>query len=303
MSTADKRQTIQNYKSDILEARVIANYGDPGLDEDYHFDILSRYIIVMIESCQRVVTSDKYAQMIALVQRPKQLWISTSSQPDGNPANQKRSDDLGNVNVGVAGGFSVNAIPRIYPAYSFGEVIKIRRIKQPLQPPADSMFLSAFTDWSSTWGYGGWHSEGSTLPYFTTDAMKTQLRQKTITPVSGYAGYYMGILFKMQYEAFALTLNLSNSTISQGLTTLFNGTWPYNPAVYSANGGYVFSNDTDRVYLNYAGFEDINAGQKARVTTNECIPMVVTTPNSFPLPSSRAIGSIGYNPTYSPISY
>lgn len=303
-----KRATVQNYESEILEARIIANYGDPGLDEDYHFDILSRYVIVMIESCDRTLTKDKGASMIALVRRPRTLWIDAASVPDGNIANQRRTDYNQNASVGIAGSFSSNGISRIYPAYSFGESIRIRRLANQAQPPSvdpDTFnFQSAFQNWDATsWGYGSWHSEGNTLPYFTTAEMKAQLRQKTILPISGALGFYMGVLFKYQYEAFILALNQGNSALSAGLQAIFNGTWTGNPAVYSANGGYVFTGGIDRIYLNFCGFEDINMGGKARVATNdECLPLVVTTPNSFPTPSVRAIGTIAYNPTYSPIT-
>lgn len=303
VSLSEKRRTLQNSKNEILEARVIANYGDPGLDEDYHFDILSRYVIVMIESCQRVPTSDKYAQMIALVKRPEALWITAASKPDGNTVNQKRMDAKGNVSVGIANGYSVNGIPRIYPAYSMGEVIKIKKLNKTIQPPTDTYFYSAFSTWSSsTWHYGSWHTDGSTLSYFKTPEMKSQLQQKTIEPIASNLGYFMGILFKMQWEAFYLSLNQGNSQLSTAATKIFDASWDGNQAVYSANGGYCFGSSRDRVSLNYLGYEDINIGQKARVATNECIPMVVTTPFNFPAPSARAIGTVQYNPTYSPIA-
>jgi hypothetical protein len=300
-SLSEKRKTIQSKNSEIVEARVIANYGDPGLDEDYHFDILSRYVVVMIESCQRVLTKDKCLNMIALVKRPESLWISAASTPDNNPTNQKRTDAKNNTSMGLAGSFSSNGISRIYPSYAFGESIRIRRLSQPIQPQ-DSFFLSAFSAWNEvSWGYAGWHSEGSTLPYFTTDAMKASLRAKTIVPIASNSNYYMGILNKMQYEAFSLYLNQGNSTLSNAMASIFNGTWGGNPAVYSANGGYVFSS-SQSILLNAASFEDMNIGNKARVASNECIPLVVTTPDTFPMPSSRSIGTIVYNPTYSPIT-
>lgn len=301
-----KKATAQNYKNEILEARVIANYGDPGLDEDFHFDLLSRYVIVKIESCDRTLTTDKYASMIALVRRPRHLWIDAVNPPDGNYANQQRKDYNNNVSVGLAGSFSSNGISRIYPAYSFGESIRIKRLANQAQPPSTDEntfnFQSKFLDWNEiSMAYASWHSEGSTLPYFTTAEMKDQLRYKTIEPVSGLPGFYMGVLFKYQYEAFMLSLNQGSTSVSNGIQSIFNGSWAGNPAVYSANGGYVFRN-TDRVYLNFCGFEDVNIGGKARVATNECLPLVVTTPNSFPMPSTRAIGTIVYNPTYSPIA-
>lgn len=136
---AEQRKTAKNMNEVLMEARVIANYGDPGLDENYHFDILSRYVVAMIESCQRVPTSDKYAQMIVLVKRPESLWISAASTPDGNLANQQRADANGNLSKGLASAYSVNGISRIYPTYSFGEVIKIRKLSGPL--PLTNAFI------------------------------------------------------------------------------------------------------------------------------------------------------------------
>jgi hypothetical protein len=294
-SYAEQRRTLANQNADILEARVIANYGDPGLDEDYHFDILSRYVVVMIESCKRVLTSDKYAGMIAIVKRPETLWVDAVNMPDGNPTNQRRKDAAENVSVGLAGAFSTNGISRIYPTYAFGETIRIRKLPVTVQPPNDSFFYSKFTDWSSsTWSYGGWHSDGSTLPYFTSDDMRSNLRQKTINPIANGSHYYQGYMHKLQYEAFSLYLNQGSSTVSAGMSSIFDGTWAGTKAVYSAHGGYLFANG--RTY------EDINIGNKARVATNECLPLVVTTPSTFPVPSSRAIGTIVYNPTYTTIA-
>lgn len=301
VSYPEQRKTKLNYDSNIMEARVIANYGDPGLDEDYHFDILSHYVLVMIESVQRVPTNDKYNKMFALVKRPESLWVTAVNTPDGNPTNQKRSDAAQNVSVGLAGNYSVNGISRIYPAYTFGESIRIRKLSVALQPN-DSLFYSAFTNWDSTTSsYAGWHSEGSTLPYFTDDNMKATLRTKTINPTEPGSNYYMGFLHKLQYEAFSLTMNQSSQPISKSISTIFDGSWAGNPGVYSANGGYVFAGGNVFVLLNSIGYEDVNMGNKARVATNECIPLVVTTPNSFPVPSSRSIGTIVYNPTYSTI--
>lgn len=301
-SYSEQRKTKANQESDILEGRIIANYGDPGLDEDYHFDILSRYLVVMIESCQRIPTNDKYSGMIVLVKRPTTLWIDASTVPNGNPSSQQRKDYNENVSIGLANAYSTNGISRIYPSYSFGETIRIRKLSTPAQPPNDQFFYSKFNNWdASTWGYGGWHSDGSTLPYFTTADMKTQLRQKTINPISASSNYFGGYLNKYQYEAFSLYLAQGNSSLTNGITSIFNGSWAGNPAVYNANGGYLFK-DNVYVLLNTIAYEDINVGNKARVASNECIPLVVTTPNSFPIPSTRAIGSINYNPTYSPIS-
>ena len=300
----EKRKTLRNRDSEIMEARVIANYGDPGLDEDYHFDLLSKYVIVMIESVQRVLTSDKHTHMLAVVKRPENLWIQTVNDPNGNVTNQRRMDFKQNVNIGLADAYSVKGINRISPAYAMGESIRIRKLSQPISIfGTEQFFYSAFTTWDETsWGYNQWHSEGSTLPGFNTSEVKNVLRHKTLERDITIADphTFRTALYNRQYEAFMLTLNHSDEGLAQGMTALFDGSWNGNGAVYTANGGYCF-HDKDHITLSAVGFEDINVGQKARVATNECIPLVVTTPNTFPVPSIRQLGTIQYTPTYSTV--
>src|SRR5438034_2377400 len=128
----EKRKSLINSREDIKEARVVANYGDPGLDEDYHFDILSRYVIVQLDSCKRVPTSNKWSSMFAIVARPQHLWIDAPEGKSSSPSSQKRSDAVGNVNVGTATSPSVNGIARINQPYELGEIIKIKKIPLPV---------------------------------------------------------------------------------------------------------------------------------------------------------------------------
>lgn len=301
MANDEKKRTVNNQKSDILEARVVANYGDPGLDEDYQFDILSRYVVVMIESCDRVPTRDKWMKMLALVKRPEHLWIRAEGGNTGNPSSQKRSDAAGNVNTGLASNFSVSAIPRMNLPYSLGESIKIKRIPKPLKPDVDTVFQSAFVTYpSSQRSYGSWHSDGSTIPYIANAPEgQNSLRYKTIT-LFNTSGQYTGYLSKYQYEAFYLTINTSNAGLSESASQIFTGNWVGDGMVYSANGGYLFYNNAS-IPLSTIEYEDINVGNKQRTSTSECMPLVVTTPNSFPTPRNRATGTIAYTPTYATV--
>lgn len=299
-ATDEKRKTLNNQKADILDARVIANYGDPGLDEDYHFDILSKFVVVMIESIDRVLTRDKWFKMLAIVKRPEHLWIKPEGGIASNPTSQKRSDPVGNVNVGLASGYSVSAISRMNQPYTLGETIKIRKLPKPLTYSDDAVFQSAFTNWdSNVRNYEAWHSEGATLPYFAGNNNKiSALRQKTILPIQIPSQFYNFVLNKYQYEAMMLNANASNSVTN--LTQIFDGTWGGVSMVYSANGGYVFRN-SDTINIASIEYEDVNFGNKQRTASSECIPLVVATPNSFPTPKVRSTGTISYNPTYSTI--
>src|ERR1035441_10974102 len=105
-SRDEKKRTAMNMKSEIMDARIVANYGDPGLDEDYQFDLLSRYVIVMLESTNRILTQDKWYRMLAVVQRPSHLWIQVAGNLAAVVDSQKRTDVRGNVNVGSAMNYS-----------------------------------------------------------------------------------------------------------------------------------------------------------------------------------------------------
>jgi hypothetical protein len=299
-SAEEKRKTLTNEKSEIKEARVIANYGDPGLDEDYHFDILSRYVIVMFESSYRIPTVNKWHHMFAVVKRPQHLWVTAEGGRSSSPNSQKRSDPIGNLSIGAAGSFSANGIGRMNFPYQLGELIKIKRLSTPLTVGNDSLFNSEFSDTNYT--YNSWHSDGSTLPYFAGNQVRTDyLRAKTIYKPDATLPLQYGIsLYKYHYEAFMLTLALENDTLTSHLTEIFANTLPSSNAIYQGDGGYVFKS-AEYVNLQAFEWEDINIGNKQRVSSNECMPLIVATPNTFPTPRTRAVGTISYNPTYSPI--
>jgi hypothetical protein len=298
-SMDEKRKSISNFNSEVLEARVIANYGDPGLDEDYHFDILSRYVIVMIESSYRIPTANKWNNYFAIVARPLHLWVTAEGGRASSPNSQRRSDALGNMSVGVAGGFTVAGIPRVNYPYQLGELIKIKKLSTPIILGDQTFFQSEFSDQQFT--YGSWHTEGSTLPYFAGNQSRIDyLKAKTIFMPDLTRLEYGLTVYKYQYEAFFLNLVLSDTTLTNHSTAIFENTMPNSNPIYHADGGYVFKED-DHVDFYSVEYEDINVGNKQRVATNECMPLIVATPNTFPTPKVRSVGTISYNPSYSPI--
>jgi hypothetical protein len=300
LSLNEKRKSLSNSRSDVLDARIVANYGDPGLDENYHFDILSRFVIVMIESSFRVPTNDKWSRVFAVVARPRNLWVDVEQGRVDSPNSQKRADAMGNVSIGVAGSFSVAGIPNINNPYALGELIKIKKISNPIKVGEDSFFTSQFND--APISYENWHSEGSTLPYFMGHQNRIDaLRNKTVaqSDANNLFNYFI-TLYKYQYEAFALTLALGNSPLTSFMASVFDNSLPSTNPVYDGHGGYVFKS-SDYVNFFAAEYEDININNKQRVSTNECIPLIVTTPNTFPTPRVRALGTISYNPSYATI--
>jgi len=294
MSIEEIRKTQKNLHSEILEARVIANYGDPGLDEDYHFDILSRYVIVMLESVDRVITVDKWASMLLVVKRPEVLWIDAVNGKSQNPTTQQRSDFNNNINVGSSQGYSVNSIPKIDNPYKLGDVIKIKRLNSPA-----SINTSVFGMDSSIVSYGSWHTQGISSSYFSSVG-DSGIRLKTISLLDNLSNSYNFTLTKYQYEAMSLYINSGDSSKINKLMQIFYGTWNGPRYIYLANGGYLFKN-LSSISLYNCYYEDTNSDNRQRTSSDSCVPLVVTTPNSFPTPKTRSVGTISYSPSYSSI--
>jgi hypothetical protein len=298
----EKRKSLNNSKHEVLDARVIANYGDPGLDEDYHFDILSRFVIVMIESSYRIPMLDRWNKMFAVVARPQPLWINVEDSVANSPTAQKRSDAIGNVSIGAAESFSTAGIPKLNSEYTLGELIKIKKLASPLKLGEDSIFTSQFPFNANQLIYNNWHNEGATLSYFAGNQSRIDgLKWQTIYQNDpNNANQYLMRLYKYQYEAFILTLTMSNTNLSAYLQSVFDNTLSSASAIYDAHGGYIFQNN-DYVSIQAVEYEDINVANKQRINSNECMPLIVATPNTFPTPKVRAIGTINYNPTYATI--
>ncbi len=310
MPTVDeKRKSVTNKESDIFEARVIANYGDPGLQEDFAFDILSRYLIVAIEPSSRVPTTNKWHEMLAIVARPRPLWIDADGGRANSYTSQRRSDYFGNISAGAAGSFSTDGIPPIDKPYRMGETIKIKRLPNSLKfsntdGSRNEIFQSVFSisDGQGYYFYNDWHNEGAMLPYFIGQQSRIDpLRYQTIfNPNFSEPFSYAMTLYKYQYEAFLLTLIQNEPLLTAYVQKMFANENPSTNAEYSAHGGYLFKENT---YTNFfsVDFEDLNIDNKQRTSVNECLPTIVTSPFSFPTPRVREIGTINYSPTYSTI--
>jgi len=288
-------------KDAIFDATVVANYGDPGLDEDYHADILSRFVICKLESCNRTLTSDRYKNMLIVVKRPQNLWISYQGGFLSNPAKQKRVDSELNSNMGAAASYSASAIPKMNNPYKLGDKIKVKLIKDG--PPhfvadKDNFFYSECSLWDASnvdiKYYRTWHNQGlNSNNYIVRNNGTYNLRMKTIAPTNDTHTIYCATINKIQYEAFSLSLfpEKANSLIS-----LFSNASGFR-FYYLANGGYAFQNQFS-IPLNFAKYEDLNLEQRSRTYVTNCIPLIVAAPNTFTVPKSRASGTINYTPTY-----
>ena len=308
-SLAYAKQTKKNLDSldsnSLITATVIANYGDPGIDEDYYFDVLSRYVVCVIESSNRLITADGWAngKSLIVVKRPESLWINYQGGFINDPSTQQRTDYNLNTNIGPAANYSTNVIPRINYPYQMGETIQVRR----LTPTVSSLVVNNYQQFfysqctnsitdSRYKNYGDWHEQGmGTLSYYNS-SQQEQIKEKTLANTNGYPNYFNIRLNKYQYEAFILT---KYPELTNTLTPFFRSRTTPNEAYKTYQGGYLFFQN-EFIAINRVLYEDVNAGPlaKQRLSIDSCIPLIVTAPNSFSVPSTRATATINYTPTY-----
>lgn len=288
-------------ESKVFDAVVIANYGDPGLDQDYYADIYSRYVICILESRSRILSKDKFSEkMIAFVKRPEHLWIDYVGDFSYS-SSMSRSDAYGNINVGTSLSYSTSNIPRINFPYEIGEVIKVVETS-----PQDILYSKTPAEHmeSNFAVYNDWHTQGYSYienlygsEYQINGEKfnsKNLLRGQTISftgQIGGSQSSYSISLNKIQYEAMLLKYDSKYGNI------LKNGT---RNKAFLSNGGYYFANNFYSDLFNYAYvvYEDLNVGDKQRTASNSCLPLIVTSPNSFTVPKVRQGGVINYNPSY-----
>ena len=125
---------------------VVANAGDPGIFEDEHYDILSRFVICQMNSANRVPTNQQAHKMYYLVKRPEHLWITGENVDSkaNNFVSSRRKDYMGNVNVGKADNPSIKTIPNMSTEYKVGERLNCKKLPYSLNIATSSVFTSAF---------------------------------------------------------------------------------------------------------------------------------------------------------------
>ena len=353
----------------MYQFKVIANAGDPGLTENEHFDILSRFLICEKESGNRVPTNHQYGKLYYLVKRPEALWIgaeAVGSHP--NYAETRRKDYAGNVTVGKASYPSIKTIPNINRPYTVGEIITAKKIPRMEIPETSAFFSSAFPySWGGAdfqdiysagkdkiigvpddrckfsteyWTHYGPASSVTVAPGKIFDQAGNLVKTnnigtvvKQLKPLFPSANNYRSPVTKAQslagvsrmydfplsthnywmilhYYLVHYSLGICNPDNMTTIEALKNGTQKYQgngqvdfegkpyPNLINRKGGFLGQN----IILSNVQYEDVNMDDKQRVEVNECMPLIIASPNQFPTPKYRQAGAIVYQPSYSVVS-
>lgn len=280
----------QNKKED-LRARIIGNFGDPGLTEDSHFDLLSRFLIVQIQGknggLDCIVNRVNVSGLIFAVFRPKELWIDHVAGT--TPADFIRKSSDGQIDQGVA----VLNINKINPAYVVGDEITVEKLPLILGQGADGqdsfpvvgeeeIRYSRPATLSSV--FSGKDSDNYTAKYENHSSGLKSFKASVIHTPNGLvirvrATEWREILELKEKDKFKKLLN------NQG----------FNRVMADPNDFWALGETYDIPVISY---RDKNTGNRTRTGTDTCLPLVVTSPDSFPQAAVRQLGTISYNPSY-----
>jgi len=276
--------TQQRKVKKTLKAKVIGLWGDPGISEYYNYDILSRFLIVQLEPFEECVTHIRKTQMIKLVLRPKELWISAQAGGGGkirrdvwgnlNEQNISPPNDNSNNGLKKAEFLSQNIGP-ITPSYKIGDEITIIERDQELTLEKGNVDgVNVFRSYDTRT-----NSDTRMSDYYRS------LEAATYEYVIKYF-LNNGIFYSQYFPAYLKNLSKLNKQYNI-LTKQDPLTETGLDLKIKRRGGIMGG-------LNFqlVKFEDANVDRRRRMESSACVPIVVANPSTFPTPAQRNTGGI-----------
>jgi len=273
-------------EAEIFRAKIIGLWGDPGITEANNYDILSRFLIVLIPPFDRCVTQADRGR-ICLVLRPKDLWITSAGS-------LTRIDSLGNINKQLSNTpgsincpplctdvvFTSESISPISPAYRLGDEISIVRLGNPLGVNKNTNSVYNNVDVFSSQAFAN-------EPFMSQKYASLELTKFTSLgvrfPSFLNADGQMIYPHKYYFPAWQEILRIL-------------GGYAIPSEIHMAEERYVIANDNlleSDLILDYALYEDLNSVNRKRTNeSSSCVPLVVVNPSTFPTPATRNTGGI-----------
>jgi len=278
--------TQQRKVKKTLKAKVIGLWGDPGISEYYNYDILSRFLIVQLEPFEECVTHIRKTQMIKLVLRPKELWISAQAGGGGkirrdvwgnlNEQNISPPNDNSNNGLKKAEFLSQNIGP-ITPSYKIGDEITIIERDQELTLEKGNVDgVNVFRSYDTRT-----NSDTRMSDYYKS------LEAATYEYVIKYF-LNNGIFYSQYFPAYHKNLSQLNKQYIIGSLSQQNALADTGLDLKIKRRGGIMGG------LNFqlVKFEDANVDRRRRMESSACVPIVVANPSTFPTPAERNTGGI-----------
>lgn len=278
--------TQQRKVKKTLKAKVIGLWGDPGISEYYNYDILSRFLIVQLEPFDECVTHIRKTQMIKLVLRPKELWISAQAGGGGkirrdvwgnlNEQNISPPNDNSNNGLRKAEFLSQNIGP-ITPSYKIGDEITIVERDKELTPAQGNVdginiFQSYDTRANSDQRMSDYHRglEVNAYQYVIKHFLNN------------------GVFYSQYFPAYHKNLSKLNKQYIIGNLSQQDALTNTGSDLKIKRRGGIMGGLNFRLVK----FEDANVDRRRRMESSACVPIVVANPSTFPTPAQRNTGGI-----------
>jgi len=326
-----RRERLHQYGKEY-QAMIVANAGDPGIQEDYAYDVLSRFVIALILPTEKfLVTYLDFIKNIVLVKRPEHLWIKPQQPLLQTQGSLQRVDTDNHVNIGNAGSYSTDNIPQINRPYRLGEIITIKRITSPLYLN-NEFFNSYFTydsvsdklytnsqnlalDGNSSSALRNLSVYPYVVPYFDfnyKNNISYNDRKKSsidAVPISNSPSQMPLSLWLDQFEDTMLQECRTDNLPNRSYSMFDNLSYLYGRSLNAPSTTHAqwkkryldFKGQHQKIIFNTLAYEDVNLDNKARIK-DSCSPLIVAAPQSFPTPTQKTLNTFTFNPTFVKIS-
>jgi hypothetical protein len=144
---------------------------------------------------------------------------------------------------------------------------------------------------------------GGSIATFLNAKLSFPTKSNSGTPIQANLeaydpNYHFGIgVTKYHYEVFGRSFTTQLSAYDSFIAGTYSAGSYNNKYLWNATSPL----QSSIVLMNSCFYEDLNTDGKNRVPSSECLPLIITQPNTFPIPRTRQAGSLLFNPTYTTV--
>ena len=329
-SSVSKSSQDRSKPKDTLSARIIGNWGDPGVSESGLYDFLSRFLIVQVvrdeDSSARIACEKDWHDLIMVVLRPPPLWIFAAEdrnyRVDFTGITNKQINAATDWDDGAT--YESRAIQPISPAYKMGDMITIKKLEFPFFKKLPNGVPGQFFENNSFYNnincdiFQTLDDRVAPTPSVAPSSVGTGSSSKSYKISAGFtAAQPLGLCVSVQsaaeahmrYEGGQVYLDTLKKVMGVTVAAASNS-GPSATAVQTAqNARYGTIQAATKGALDahkliakqggvmiahniaYVAFIDTNYSSRMRLDAG-CIPNVIVSPSSFPTAVRRNLGAI-----------
>ena len=329
-SSVSKSSQDRSKPKDTLSARIIGNWGDPGVSESGLYDFLSRFLIVEVirdeDSNARIACEKDWQGVIMVVLRPPPLWIFAAEdrnhRVDFTGITNKQINLATDWDVGAT--YESQAIQPITPAYKMGDLITIKKLEFPFHKklpngkPGEFYADNCFYNNINCDIFQTLDNRVAPTPCVAPSSVGTGLSSKSYKISAGFTAAQSLALCvsvqsaaeaQMRYEGDQVYLDTLKKILGVTVASASNSGPPATAVQTAQAARYAKLAAASKGALDahklitkqggvmvahniaYVAYVDTNYSSRMRLDAG-CIPNVIVSPSSFPTAVRRNLGAI-----------